>query len=176
MFGIAAKRDAFADYEVLTIGVEDRLVTSEEGLQIMTSTTLADSPELDILIVPSSHNMAPLTENAKVVAFVRRQGQQASYVASNCSGAFLLGEAGLLDDHRATTYPGGGSSLQSKYPNATIVDDPGINVIIDGNLITSNGALVSYEAALLLLAQLTDSTFANEVAEEIYYDRLSKHD
>ncbi len=81
-----------------------------------------------------------------------------------------MGQAGVLDGRRATTYVGGEKSLQKMFPKAKVQYDQ--QVVTDGNLITSNGAVISYEASLLLLEKLAGASLAQEVADEIYYTRL----
>jgi transcriptional regulator GlxA family with amidase domain len=62
--------------------------------------------------------------------------------------------------------------LKLKNPRTSVVFNE--SHVVDGNLVTSNGGLVSYEAALKLLAQMTNPAFANKVAENLYYNRLIK--
>ena len=80
-----------------------------------------------------------------------------------------MGQAGVLAGRRATTYVGGEKSLQKMFPKAKVQYDQ--HVVTDGNLITSNGAVISYEASLLLLETLAGA-MAREVADELYYTRL----
>jgi len=92
-------------------------------------------------------------------------------VASNCSGALVLAEAGVLDGKRATTWAGGEASFQKKYPDVLVQHD--INVVIDDGVLTSNGSVVSYEAAIALLAKLTSDEFAAEVANDLQFKRVA---
>lgn len=55
------------------------------------------------------------------------------YLASNCAGAFVIGEAGLLKDKKVVTYVGGGAYLQERFPEALVQDDTKNTVIVDGN-------------------------------------------
>jgi transcriptional regulator GlxA family with amidase domain len=93
-------------------------------------------------------------------------------MASNCSGALVLAEAGVLDGKLATTWAGGEASFQKKYPNVLVQHD--INVVIDDGVLTSNGSVVSYEAAIALLAKLTSDEFAAEVANDLQFKRVAK--
>lgn len=170
VFGKASKKSWFSTYEVVTIAADRKAVTSEEGLRIMPQMTFKDSPQLDVLIVPSSWDLDSLLANKELVGFIKVQAQGATYVASHCAGAFLLGQAGVLDGRRATTYVGGEKSLQKMFPKAKVQYDQ--HVVTDGNLITSNGAVISYEASLLLLEKLAGPRFTKRVADEIYYTRL----
>lgn len=81
--------------------------------------------------------MDAILKNKDLIQFIKKQSQSASWMASNCSGAFLLGEAGVLDGKNATTWAGGEKDLSKAYPKIKVQYDQ--NVVIDGKVITSNG-------------------------------------
>ncbi len=171
VFGAAAKKSWFSSYEVLIISAtDDKKVTSEEGLTIIADTTIDENMALDVLIVPSAYEMKPFLKNKKLITFIKSQSRSASWMASNCSGAFLLGEAGVLDGKKATTWAGGEGGLRKAYPKIKVQFNT--NVVIDKKVITSNGGPVSYEAAFLLLEKLSSSKFAKEISELIQFNRL----
>jgi len=173
VFGAATKKAWFSAYEVLVISnLKNKQVTSEEGLRIIADKTIYDNLDLDVLIVPSAYKMKPLLKNKKLINFIKKQGQSATWIASNCSGAFLLAEAGLLDGKKATTWAGGEAGLQKAYPKIKVQFDK--NVVVDKNVITSNGGPVSYEAAFTLLAKLSSEKFAKEISELIQFNRLAR--
>lgn len=173
VFGVASKQSWFSDYETITINVgTQNSITTEEGLQLKVDTSLDSLPEVDIILVPSSYTMKPLLQNQQLISYLKNTAKSAEWIASNCSGAMLLGEAGLLDGKKVTTWAGGESDLQEAYPKAMVQFDT--NYVIDGNVITSNGSLVSYEAALALLAQLSSKSRANEVKEALQMQRVWK--
>lgn len=94
----------------------------------------------------------------------------ADHLASNCSAAFLVGKAGLLEGRRVTTYRGGEEELQVQFPEAEVSAD---DVVVDGGLISSSGEVVSYQAALALLAELAGEDAADRVAADLYIRWLS---
>ena len=172
VFGAATKKSWLADYNVVTISAtQNKTVTSEEGLTIVADKTLYDEVTLNVLLVPSTYDMNPLINNQPLIDFIKTQSQSASWVASNCSGAKLLAEAGILNGKKATTWAGGESELQKSYPNVDVQFNK--NVVIDGKIITSNGGPVSYQAAFVLLEQLSSKKFADEISQSIQFDRLS---
>ncbi len=173
VFGAATKKSWFSSYEVVVISVEENLkIRTEEGLNIIADITINDKIELDVLLVPSSYNMEPLLRNKNLIQYIKRQGKKASWIASNCSGAFLLAESGLLNDIKATTWFGGEKELKEKYPLVDVQFNS--NVVIDGNVITSNGGAVSYQAALKLLEKLSSPKFSKEISEAIQLNRLEQ--
>jgi len=173
VFGAATKKSWFSSYEVVVISVaKNKEVVSEEGLRIIADKTIYDDLKLDVLIVPSAYKMDAHLGNKMLIQYIRNQGQSASWMASNCSGAFLLGEAGVLDGKRATTWAGGEKSLLKAYPEIKVQFDT--NVVVDKKVITSNGGPVSYQAAFELLEKLSSTKFATEISEAIQFNRLEK--
>lgn len=173
VFGAATKKSWFSSYEVVLVSVtKDKTVLSEEGLRVVADTTIYDDLELDVLLVPSAYDMDDVLNNKELISFIEHQSQKASWMGSNCSGAFLLGEAGILDGKKATTWAGGEKSLAKAYPKIDVQYDQ--NVVIDSKVITSNGGPVSYQAAFELLARLSSEKFAKEISESIQFGRLER--
>ena len=171
VFGIASKKTWFSNYDVITINVQkSEYITTEEGLSIKVDAYLDNRPEVDVLLMPSSYDMDPLLENKALIQYIADTAKKAQWMASNCSGAFVLAEAGILSGKKATTWAGGESDLKDSYPNVDVQFDQ--NYVIDGNIITSNGSVVSYEAAIALLEQMTSTSKAKEVSEALQTQRL----
>lgn len=172
VFGVATRKSWFSNYEVLLIGVERDapVVTTEEGIRLTVDKTIYDNPKLDALIVTSSYVMDTLFENKDLTKFLTDQAENVSWLASNCSGAFLYAHAGLLDGYTATTWAGGEKQLQREFPKINVIEDR--NVVVDRNRISSNGGIPSYQGALVLLAKMTSERKAKEVFETIQLNRL----
>ncbi|MCG7496406.1 DJ-1/PfpI family protein [Vibrio sp. Of7-15] len=172
VFGVASRLTWFSDYEAITVSVKDQQnITTEEGLKIGVDTWIGDAPELDALILTSSYKMEPLIENSDLIGFIKSASQKADWMASNCSGAYLLAEAGLLDGKKATTWAGGEGDFQKDYPAVKVLTDQ--NLVVDDKFVTSNGSLVSYQAALKLLNLMSSESKAQEVANALQYSRFS---
>ena len=171
VFGAATKQAWFSSYDVVVVSAtKTKNVRSEEGLQLIADKTIYDDLKLDVLLVPSAYAMGGLLKNKDLIQFIKKQNQSASWMASNCSGAFLLGEAGVLDGKKATTWAGGEKQLFKAYPQIKVQYDQ--NVVIDHKVITSNGGPVSYQAAFELLAKLSSEKFSKEISEKIQFNRL----
>ncbi len=172
VFGGAIANNIVENYEVITIASQAGSIKTHEGITLHADFSIENAPELDVIIVGSSYNMDPILEDEAFMTFIRERGARADWLASNCSGAYILAEAGFLKGRRATTYPGGEVWLKLNHPSINIEINE--NVVVDGNVITSNGSLVSYEAALALLSQMEDEAASKAMASGIYYDRLLK--
>lgn len=171
VFAIAGGQAWFQGARVLLVGVEAQSsVRTDEGLRLGVDATIADDLDLDVLLVPGGNDMDPLLQHEPLNAFIRQHAARGEWLGSVCAGAFLLGSAGVLDGHRATTWFGGEASLQAEFPAIKVVQDQ--PVVIDQRRITANGGLVSYQAALVLLGQLAGAEHAREVYEHLGMDRL----
>ncbi len=171
VFAIAGQQAWFKDAKVLLIGLQPKpTITTEEGLELAVNATIADALALDVLIVPGGADMQPLLENERLTVFIQAQEERAQWLGSVCAGAFVLGQAGVLDGKQATTWFGGEASLQTQFPAIQVIQDK--PVVIDNRRITANGGLVSYQAALILLGKLSSPQHAHEVYHALGLHRL----
>ena len=132
----------------------------------MPTTTFADCPPLDLICVPGgAAGVARAMVDEETVAFVRRQAQGAKYVTSVCTGAFILGVAGLLQGRRATTHWGYTELLPligATHEKARIVKD--------GNLITAGGVTSGIDFGLHVVAEIAGEAAAHAIQLAIEYD------
>lgn len=171
VFGAASKQAWFSEYDVVVISAtKNKKVQSEEGLTILAEKTIYDDVPLDVMIVASAYDMKPVLANKALIEYVEKQHKRNAWMSSNCSGAMILGEAGVLDGKKATTWAGGEKELAKAYPTIDVQFDQ--NVVVDGRVITSNGGPVSYQAAFRLLQGLSSEKFSNDISELIQFDRL----
>src|SRR5262245_4732870 len=109
-------------------------IASEWGLELRPDTRFEDCPELDVFCVPGGPGAFELLGDEEVVNAVRTIARRSGFVTSVCTGAFLLGAAGLLTGKRATTH---WASREILREFGAIPDDG--RIVMDGNLITSGG-------------------------------------
>ena len=161
-------------FNVITIADSYDFIVSEEGLKMFPDYTVANSPQLDILIVPSAYDMALQTENQELVNFIKVQNSGTEYTVSNCAGATLIGESGIADGMKIVTWIGGGKDLQKNYPKMLVQNDAEVSYMEDGKLLSSNGNLASYISSLELLEKMTSPKHREYVESLLYLDRLKK--
>jgi len=121
----------FPDAQVHLIWKTRDPVTVGGSMQIVPTTTFSDCPRLDLICVPGGAGMNPLLNDAETLEFIRRQAKSARYVTSVCTGALVLGAAGLLVGKRAATHWMSREMLPAF--GATAVAE---RVVVDGNVIT----------------------------------------
>ena len=100
-----------------------------------------------------------------VLAFVRKAAKRSRRVASICTGAFILAEAGLLDGRRATTHWCAARELQSRFPNVKVNEDR--IFIVDGPIWTSAGASAGMILALAMIEEDLGVDVARLVAKKL---------
>lgn len=137
-----------------------------DAIMTMTPTmTFADCPPLDVICVPGGPGIDALLGDAEVVDFVRDQGANATWVTSVCTGALVLGAAGLLQGYRAATHWAAMEFLESF--GAIPTDE---RVVIDRNRVTGGGVTAGIDFALTLVAELVDRATAEYIQLRIEYN------
>ena len=140
-------------------------VVSDRGMGILPTATFADCPEVDILCLPGGAGVVEALDDAETLDFVARAGRGARYVTAVCTGAFLLGAAGLLAGRRATTH----WAYVDLLPLVGAVPTPG-RVVRDGNLITAGGVTAGIDFGLVIAAELAGPAVAQAIQLGIEYD------
>ena len=128
------------------------------GLVLQPTMALKDAPPLDVLLVPGGYGQLALMDDMEVIDYVREQGERARYVVSVCTGALILGAAGLLKGYRATTHWTAVSLLA--HLGAVHVDQ---RVVVDRNRVTCGGVTSGIDGALALVALLRGEQAAQEI-------------
>lgn len=159
-------------FNVITIAETYDFIVSEEGLKMFPDYILENSPELDVLIVPSAYDMSLQVKNKNLVDFIKSQNNNTEYTVSNCAGATLIGESGIADGKKIVTWIGGGVDLQKTYPNLKVQDDGKVSYMEDGKFLSSNGNLASYISSLELLEKLSSKEHRKFVESYLYLERL----
>jgi len=139
-------------------------VKSEWGLTIAPDVAFAEAGQVDILCVPGGWGVNEQLENEPFLAFLREQATRARYVTSVCSGALLLGAAGLLNGYRATTH------WMSFDLLALLGAEPVVQrVVVDRNRVTGGGVTAGIDFRLVVVRELVGASAAQEIQLAIEY-------
>jgi cyclohexyl-isocyanide hydratase len=152
------------DTEVRLIWKTRDCITSNTGFVMRSDTSFEDCPPLDVLCVPGGSGVGDLIPDEETLAFLRRHAAQARYITSVCTGALVLGAAGLLRGRRATTHWAFHSLLE---PFGAIPVRE--RVVRDGNVITGGGITAGIDFALTLAAELIGREAAEALQLELEY-------
>jgi cyclohexyl-isocyanide hydratase len=146
-------------------------VATDSGFALVPTVTFDGAPQADILCVPGGHGVAGALGDAATIDFIRRQASGAKWVTSVCTGAFLLGRAGLLERRRATTHWVYAHLLALVGAQHA----PG-RVVEDGNVITAGGVTAGIDFALTLIAREAGEEAARAVQLALEYDPHPPYD
>ncbi len=146
-------------YRVHVLARERGAVRTSSGVALMADRALARAPrEIDTLIVPGGEGTRAACADAVLIEQLRRLATRARRVASVCSGAFLLAQAGLLDGRRATTHWAYADQLQRAFPAVRV--EPDAIFVRDEPYWTSAGVTAGLDLALALV----EADWGNELA------------
>jgi len=140
-------------------------VPSDGPLTIQPTVTFAECPPLDLICVPGGFGVDQAMENEETIAFVRREGARARYVTSVCTGAFILGAAGLLQGKRATTH----WAYHHLLPRVGAIPVQE-RVVRDGNTFTGGGVTAGLDFAFTVMQEIAGPGVAQAVQLGIEYD------
>jgi len=148
-FAHARTADGGPAYEVRTASLRGQQARASSGLRLLPDDALAGFGRRppDLLVIPGGPGARQA--DPELVRWVRDHARQARRLASVCTGAFLLAEAGLLAGRRVTTHWAWCAELAGKYPDITVDPDP--IFIKDGDLATSAGVTAGIDLALALI-------------------------
>jgi len=134
------------------------------GLVLTPSRTLAESPPLDLLIVPGGWGQEALMDDAVVLEFIRTQSAQAQFTFTICTGALICGAAGILRGVKSTTH---WSAIHLfAYFGAIPVD---ARVVIDGRHVSAAGITAGIDGALRVASLLRNDRVAQQIQLAIQY-------
>jgi cyclohexyl-isocyanide hydratase len=140
-------------------------VTTDCGFSILPTSSFADCPQADIICVPGGHGVREAIADSIIVDYVRAQAAGATWVTSVCTGAFILGSAGLLQGKLATCH-WGYTHLLPLF-GAT---HEAARVVRDGSLVTAGGVTSGIDFALKLIAMISGEDAARTIQLALEYD------
>jgi cyclohexyl-isocyanide hydratase len=140
-------------------------VMSDCGLALVPTTTFADCPQLDLICIPGGFGVEAIMADSIAVEFIRTQARDARYVTSVCTGAFVLGTAGLLQGKKATTH----WAYHPMLAQVGATPTQG-RVVRDGNIFTGGGVTAGIDFALTIVAEIAGDQVAQGIQLSIEYD------
>ncbi len=152
------------DAEIHLIAPSLEPIVSSTGLTVTPTITYADCPVLHVLCVPGGSGVNALLTDARALNFVREKAETARYVTSVCTGALVLGAAGLLQGRRATTH-WAALDLLGAFGAISVPD----RVVQDGNLFTGGGVTAGIDFALTLVAEVAGEDAARAIQLNLEY-------
>ncbi len=164
VFTMAARKD---DTQVIALAERPGPVRCAKGLEIVATHATADSPPLDLLLVPGGRGVRTQIKNAGLLDWIAGRGAGSAFTTSVCTGSGLLVEAGVAKGCRVTSHWSYLDTLRERG-DCTVVDDE--RFVVDGQVVTSAGVSAGIDMALWLAAQLWSVEHARETRHQLEYD------
>jgi cyclohexyl-isocyanide hydratase len=139
-------------------------VVSDTALTITPTIAFADCPQFDVICVPGGAGTDDMVNDEEMLRFLRDQAAGAKYVTSVCTGALVLGAAGLLRGYRATTHWTAMDYLGPYHALPTKT-----RVCVDRNRVTGGGVTAGIDFALTLVSILIDRPTAEAIQLRLEY-------
>lgn len=152
--------------EVIVAGLFEHIVKGSRNIMIQTDCLIEDIPDqFDMLILPGGSKGAEnLARSEEVINLITRQNEEKKWIASICAApAVVLNPTGILANKKITCFPDYKEDLN---PDVTYVKE---GVVVDGNIITSQGAGTAMEFSLKLSEILAGKSIAEKVGKAIQY-------
>ncbi len=149
-----------ADLEVVTAGIPGTMVEGNKGVKVIADSMLKDinHEEFDVLVLPGGRGCPGLVKSAKLMDIINDFNKKEKLIAAICYAPVLLAREGLLKDRRATAYPGNEKEFSKPRDE---------RVVVDRNIITSQGPGTTIEFALKIVEVLVGRAKAESLRKGI---------
>jgi cyclohexyl-isocyanide hydratase len=153
------------DAKVHLVWKEVGPVRADSGIQIYADTNFASCPPLDVVFVPGGFGQVDLMRDNEVLDFLRKMAKNARYVTSVCTGALLLGAAGLLEGYESTTHWAFHEMLSAFGAKPVKA-----RVVVDRSRISGGGVTAGIDFGLRLVSEIAGDTTAKMIQLGLEYD------
>ncbi|HEX9564031.1 MAG TPA: DJ-1/PfpI family protein [Gemmatimonadaceae bacterium] len=168
VFSVTGRRRNLEPFEVFTVAERDAPISARNGLSINPRYALATCPQPDLLVIPGGLGTRREMKNPVLILWLAQVAPGCALILSVCTGALILGAAGLLDGHDATTHFMAFDELRSAAPRAAVRQDR--RIVDNGRVILSAGVSAGIDMSLHVVARLLGDEMARETARYMEYE------
>lgn len=168
VFSLARDFNQEALFQVHTITENGQMIRARNGLKVLPDYNFSNCPQLDILLVPGGYGAEEIEMyNESLLSWITEKAQQVEILASVCTGALLLAQAGFLKGKKATTHWMDLERL-ANFPEVDVQKET--KYVEDGKVITSGGISAGIDMSFYLVAKLYGVETALATAKRMEYD------
>ena len=161
------RREQPSPFEVLLVAERTEPVVSTGNMKVIPDYAFAGCPRLDILCVPGGWGTRNELKNPAMLDWLRTRASEVEVLSSVCTGSMLLGYAGLLNGHHATTHWRSLDWMRETFPSVSVEYDK--HVVEDGAVYTSAGISAGIDMALKVVARFCGEAIARATAKHMEY-------
>ncbi len=156
-----------AGFKVFTVSKTNDKITSQGSLTIIPDYSIENAPTSNVMVFFGGAHSKPENDTT-VIKWIQSRKENTDYFISVCTGAFIMGKAGILDNMTATTYHTQIETLQKALPKTKVL--PNVRFVDNGNVISTAGISAGIDGALHFISKIKGEDFAKQVAQDIEYD------
>jgi transcriptional regulator GlxA family with amidase domain len=168
VFSVVARRARPEPFAVYTVAERDSGVVARNGLRITPHWSFANAPNPALLIVPGGTGTRREMKNPVMLEWLALQARECELLLSVCTGALVLGAAGLLDGLAATTHFEAMEELRAVAPTTDLLPDA--RVVDNGKVVLSAGVSAGIDMSLHVVARLLGAVVARDAARYMEYE------
>ncbi len=168
VFSVTGRRRKLEPFDVYTVAQRSAPVTARNGLSLNPRHSFTNCPPPDILVVPGGFGTRREMQNPVMLEWIARTAPSCDLILSVCTGALVLGAAGLLDGLEATTHFMAFDELRAVAPRTTVRTET--RIVDNGNVILSAGVSAGIDMSLHVVARLLGADVARETASYMEYE------
>lgn len=159
-------------FNVRTISETGEAIRARNGLTVLPDYSFDTwKGDADLVIIPGGYGAREIEiHNQKVLTWIQQVYERTNILASVCTGAFLLSEAGLLNGKAATTHWASLDRFEVDYPEVRVKRD--VKFVDEGGIVTSAGISAGINMAFHLVKKIIGVESARETAKRMEYDIL----
>ncbi|WP_219226546.1 GlxA family transcriptional regulator [Pedobacter antarcticus] len=157
-------------YNVYTFAIESGVIrTQGNGLRLTADYLESEMPKPDILVIPGAGIglMDTMSLDPKVIGMLKKYQSKVEVMMSVCTASYLLGKAGILDNHKATTHYFIADDFQLQFPALTLVRN--VRFVDEGSVITCSGVTSGMDGALHLIKKYSGDKIAGMLSRALQY-------
>ena len=161
------RREEPSPFNVFLVAERASPVVTAGGMKVLPDYDLDGCPPLDILVVPGGWGTRREMSNERLIGWIAQRARQVETLASVCTGALLLGKAGLLGGKRATTHWRSLDWMEELFPTTRV--ERRLHFVEEGALFTSAGISAGIDMALKIVARYFGDAVARATAKQMEY-------
>lgn len=168
VFSVASQLSGYQKLKVFTFGVDQSLIRTVNGLQVIPDYSLENLPSCDFLVIPGGVGSKKVIQQPPVLELLKSHIAQTKWTMSVCSGSRILGKLGLLDDKPFCTHRSTFESMKDVTLNG--IPKPELRFVQSSERIyTAAGISAGIDLSLFLVEQTFGLDLAKQTAEYMEY-------
>jgi transcriptional regulator GlxA family with amidase domain len=166
VFNVAGELGDGRPFSVFSVGLDGRPAVGRGGFTVVPTYSLDDAPPPDVLVVPGGAGTRRLLHDERLLGWLRERAAEVEVLLSVCTGALVLGAAGLLERRAATTHHDAFDELAALSPTTKVVRGQRF-VRTSERVLTSAGVSAGIDASLHVVQQLVGRETRDRVVAEM---------